>query len=77
MWRVFLRMWLRKNFTFQSGSIQIVDVTKMVVFPGIFTFQSGSIQIELKSFSTALSSTFTFQSGSIQIHSCKGISVKR
>ena len=56
-----------KNFTFQSGSIQINCKHTAFNINLYFTFQSGSIQILSWPHFFCCASSFTFQSGSIQI----------
>ena len=61
------------NFTFQSGSIQILFNLSFSHFFSFFTFQSGSIQMICPKLSCIDLSHFTFQSGSIQILKVLGL----
>ena len=59
---------MRKQFTFQSGDIQMKVIQGVNDTSIAFTFQSGDIRIELMLDDVTNVLIFTFQSGDIQIY---------
>ena len=62
--------YIDSRFTFQYGSIQMVEDVSATNVYASFTFQYGSIQMKCSDDSTYVDSKFTFQYGSIQIEVC-------